>query len=39
MKIVEVRENLSKRKTGKKGVVKSYFRILLPTCSTFKLLN
>ena len=34
--IVEVRENLSKRKTGKKGVVNSYLRILLPTLSTFK---
>ena len=37
MKIVEVRENLSKRKTGgKKGMVNSYLRILLPTCSTSK---
>ena len=38
MKIVEVRENLSKRKTRKKGVVNSYLGILLPTCSssTFK---
>ena len=39
MKIVEERKFVKKKNKGKKGVVNSYLKILLPTCSTFKWLN
>ena len=33
---VEERKFVKKKNKGKKGVVNSYLKILLPTCSTFK---